>query len=192
MSRKLAAHVQDERAERHATTAVPLVPYPGMPALAHAVRVPVRREPDAPALRYVLAADAAPLRLPPRRAPRRRDGLWRHTCFELFVSAEGGGYDEFNFAPSGEWAAYRFAGYRREGTALECAAPTIVSRVGKRRLELEAAVACARRGRVTLGLCAVLEDVQGRLSYWALRHPGMAPDFHRAEGFALELDEVRD
>ena len=51
--------------------------------------------------------------LPPPKTPARRDGLWRTTCFELFVkNAENGSYCEFNFSPSGEWAAYAFDGYR--------------------------------------------------------------------------------
>jgi len=41
--------------------------------------------------------------------------------------------------------------------------------------------------RLRLGLTAVLEDLGGRLTYWALRHSAIRPDFHRAEGFALDL-----
>jgi hypothetical protein len=38
-----------------------------------------------------------------------------------------------------------------------------------------------------LGLSAVIEDTRGSLSYWALAHPPGKPDFHHADGFALEL-----
>jgi hypothetical protein len=39
--------------------------------------------------------------------------LWRHTCFEAFVrTSPGEAYYEFNFAPSTQWAAYHFSGYR--------------------------------------------------------------------------------
>jgi hypothetical protein len=38
-----------------------------------------------------------------------------------------------------------------------------------------------------LGLAAVLEDRQGRLSYWALAHLADRPDFHHPDSFILEL-----
>lgn len=41
--------------------------------------------------------------------------------------------------------------------------------------------------RLHLGLCAVVEDDAGGLSYWALCHAAGRPDFHRPEAFALEL-----
>ena len=37
------------------------------------------------------------------------------------------------------------------------------------------------------GLAAVLEDEDGRLSYWAARHPPGKPDFHHPDNFTLEL-----
>jgi hypothetical protein len=53
------------------------------------------------------------VRLPPAAAPKRADDLWRTTCFEAFIRAGiGAEYYEFNFAPSTQWAAYRFTGYR--------------------------------------------------------------------------------
>src|SRR5690349_5321972 len=64
------------------------------------------------------------LAMPPPAEPVRTDGLWRHTCFEAFVGA-GTGYYEFNLAPSGAWAAYRFDGYREGMAAAEVAAPPI-------------------------------------------------------------------
>jgi hypothetical protein len=38
-----------------------------------------------------------------------------------------------------------------------------------------------------MGLSAVIEERDGMLSYWALRHAPGKPDFHRRDGFALEL-----
>src|SRR3979411_2974518 len=53
--------------------------------------------------------------------------LWRHTCFEAFVrSSPGPDYYEFNFAPSTQWAAYRFNSYRSGiRVATEISAPRI-------------------------------------------------------------------
>jgi len=38
-----------------------------------------------------------------------------------------------------------------------------------------------------LALAAVIEEKDGRLGYWALRHPPGKPDFHHPEGYTLEL-----
>jgi hypothetical protein len=51
--------------------------------------------------------------LPAPVQPQRQDGLWQHTCFELFVRDCGSeAYLEFNLSPSGCWAAYVFDAYR--------------------------------------------------------------------------------
>lgn len=77
---------------------------------------------------FMVDAPLDALRLPPPAEPARRDGLWQSTCFELFLRAEGGeSYFEFNFSPSGEWAAYRFDNYRSGRTELAVAAPRILS-----------------------------------------------------------------
>ncbi len=41
---------------------------------------------------------------------------------------------------------------------------------------------------IRLGLSAVVEAVDGELSYWALRHPPGEPDHHHVDAFALQLD----
>jgi hypothetical protein len=38
-----------------------------------------------------------------------------------------------------------------------------------------------------LGLSAVLEEANGRKSYWALAHPPGKADFHHADCFTLEF-----
>ncbi|MFC7497623.1 hypothetical protein ACFQRC_00110 [Enterovirga sp. GCM10030262] len=42
-----------------------------------------------------------------------------------------------------------------------------------------------------LGLSAVIEETNGRKSYWALAHPPGDPDFHHEDCFALELAAAR-
>jgi hypothetical protein len=42
-------------------------------------------------------------------------------------------------------------------------------------------------GALRLGLAAVLEEGDGKLSYWALRHPAAVPDFHHRGGFTAKL-----
>ncbi|MEH6662078.1 MAG: hypothetical protein V7679_10555, partial [Parasphingorhabdus sp.] len=52
------------------------------------------------------------------------DDLWQYSCFELFLGEPGGErYCEFNFSPSGNWAAYSFDRYRDGMSQLQIARP---------------------------------------------------------------------
>ncbi|HEX8573739.1 MAG TPA: DOMON-like domain-containing protein [Allosphingosinicella sp.] len=42
-----------------------------------------------------------------------------------------------------------------------------------------------------LGLSAVIEENNGRISYWALAHPPGKPDFHHPDCFGLELPAAK-
>src|SRR5215470_8573687 len=65
------------------------------------------------AFAYVVTGTIGDLALPSVVTATRTDELWRHTCFEAFLGrSSNAGYYEFNFAPSTQWAAYRFSGYR--------------------------------------------------------------------------------
>jgi hypothetical protein len=146
-------------------------------------------------LSYVVTGKIGDLRLPPVTASARADELWRHTCFEAFVRASPGeAYYEFNFAPSTQWAAYRFDGYRSGmRVAAEIAAPQIEVQSAAGRytlqaaLELDALPSLPRNVGWRLGLAAVIEETNGNKSYWALAHPPGKPDFHHADGFAYDL-----
>ncbi len=145
--------------------------------------------------RYALRGDIPRLRLPRGGAGRRADGLWKHTCFEAFVSGVGrSDYHEFNFSPALDWAAYRFEAYRQGMSAANLIqAPGLQVRRDRDGLELAATVHLAGLGplasahELRLALAAVIEEEDGRLSYWALRHPAGSPDFHHPESFTLEL-----
>jgi hypothetical protein len=145
-------------------------------------------------LSFCLLGDVSGLLIPESRSPRRADHLWQHTCFEAFVmSGEGPGYREFNFSPSGEWAVYAFHRYRNGGVLENELSPEIEVRKDMNRLELDAEICqgLLPRGRpLRLGLSAVVEDVDGILSYWALRHPPGKPDFHHTDAFVLQLDKL--
>jgi hypothetical protein len=145
---------------------------------------------DSMTLAFTLEGDLSRLRIPEPRSPRRASGLWLHTCFEVFVMAEEGpGYREFNLSPSGEWAAYAFRDYRGGAELYIELSPEIVVRRSMARLQLDVKI-CRNFlpvGRpLRLGLAAVVEDVDGVLSYWALRHPPGKPDFHHIDGFAIQ------
>src|SRR5271165_2693948 len=128
--------------------------------------------------RYVLHAEIARVHAPPACTPERADGLWNHTCFEAFVMApDTVGYYELNFAPSRQWAVYRFAAYRVGMSEPRLNAPPVISvRRFADRLELDAAVrlhdliGLQGEPRLRLGLSAVVEEESGMTSYWALKH----------------------
>jgi hypothetical protein len=125
----------------------------------------------------------------------RSHELWRHTCFEAFVRAPVGSvYYEFNFAPSTQWAAYRFGSYRSGMfVAIDVGVPIIEVQSSPDRCTLQATLALDRLPALPrhagwrLGLSAVVEEAEHHLSYWALMHPPGKPDFHHADCFVHEL-----
>ena len=148
------------------------------------------------AITYSIEGDLARVYVPPPRPPQFVDGLWKHTCCECFISPKGRPeYHEFNFAPSGEWAAYAFAKYR-DGASLkdEALNPGIIVRKSAGKLEVTASIPLDRLSSVhrcatlALALAAVIEEEDGVLSYWALGHPAGQPDFHQRESFVLEIE----
>jgi hypothetical protein len=165
-----------------------------------AVRV-TTAEPDLLTLRYHLQADMSRVRIPEAgtAAPGRTDGLWKHTCFEAFVrTAESPGYYELNFSTAKQWAAYHFDSYRSGMKPVELVrAPGIEVRTAVDHLELDAVLplpitfdSVAARAAL-LALSAVIEEDNGRLSYWSARHPPGKPDFHHHDAFALELQPMK-
>lgn len=146
---------------------------------------------------YSVAGEISRLRLPApaSQIPQRADELWRHACFEAFIQAKGSeGYHELNFAPSGDWACYRFEAYRvGMADAPIVHTPRLAFRqephqlVLKARLNLNDLSASLGGSDLRLGLSAVMETEDGDISFWALAHPPGRPDFHHAAGFALPL-----
>ena len=146
------------------------------------------------ALSYMVSGPLGDLRLPPPATAGRAHALWEHTCFEVFIrAAPGGGYYEFNFAPSTHWAAYWLTGYRSGmEAAREIGDPAIAVQSSAERYTLRAVLDLDRLSRLPragwcLGLSALVEDVNGRKSYWALAHPPGRPDFHHSDCFAYEF-----
>jgi len=144
------------------------------------------------ALRYRLTGAIDRIRVPAPTAPLRTDHLWRHTCLELFVGGpEGDAYVECNFAPSGAWAAYAFDGYRDGMRPYAMPVPAIATTASTANLDVDVSIALpfalqADR-RVPLGITAVIESLDGVVSYWALAHPADRPDFHHRDGRVLRL-----
>ncbi|HEY0927179.1 DOMON-like domain-containing protein [Brevundimonas sp.] len=176
-----------------------LKPHPGTISSAlTAIEVSAHRGTDSRVtLTAHLLGDRNGVVLPPRTDPGRADGLWARTCLELFVAASDGGYYEFNFSPSGQWAAYRFTGYR-EGMAE--VTPEAITGFGYRvepgiigghvQIDLAGLEGIDFDAPLRVGLSAVIEEADGRRTYWALAHPAGKPDFHDPVAFAGEIAKV--
>jgi hypothetical protein len=133
---------------------------------------------------YTLSGNTADVVIPAPTSPTRTDGLWQATCFEAFISLGKCSYAELNFAPSGQWAAYRFTNYRQGMRELDIIAPQIrfVDNV------LTATVEMKTEAGAVLNLSVVIERRSGVRSYWALAHPkGNRPDFHTRDCFVAKL-----
>jgi hypothetical protein len=133
--------------------------------------------------------DLSRLVIPPPAAPARADDLWKTTCFELFVGGEGEAYREFNFSPSGQWAAYEFAGYRDLAGNSEALVEIETSHDSK-TLTLVARITSHVPNPARIGLTAVIAESDGGLRYWAVAFAPGKPDFHAEATRALLLDGV--
>jgi hypothetical protein len=173
-----------------------LVPHPTTPPGDPAFKVWVNVE-HAGALGVVastniwfgIGAPASRFVLPEAVEPARAEDLWQTTCFEAFVRVPGeDAYREWNFAPSGEWAAYDFSSHREGREDAEVGAPYVRVEDNMLWWALGATIAVDAGTPWELGLSAVLEEKDGTKSYWALAHPeGDKPDFHDPACFAAHL-----
>ena len=138
---------------------------------------------------FGVGAPASRFVIPKMSEPWRADELWRTTCFEAFLKPTGAdSYREWNFAPSGNWAAYDFPRYREDMARAEVGSPPYI------RMEdnftwwtVGATIAVDAGQQWQLGLSAVLEENDGTKSFWALAHPAEKPDFHHPDCFAAQL-----
>jgi hypothetical protein len=145
-------------------------------------------------IRFRIDGEVGRLRLPLPEVARRRDGLWQHSCFEAFLRADAGdSYHEFNFAPNGDWAAYRFGSRRAERSLPDLPPPRVLLARHGDHCMLTAGIPISALPELTgaasigAGLAAVIEAADGGLSYWALAHAGEKPDFHDPATFALRV-----
>lgn len=187
------------------TAAMQLTRHPaGPPGPACRFSADARRAADgALVLDYRLEGALGDIALPAPGDVRRADGLWQHTCFEAFLlSAPGPGYREFNFAPSGAWAAWDFSACRQGMRPAAVDAPpearwTRGADVLALSVRLAGGWSPDPARELRIGLTAVLARPSGTmtpgtlsqdpLTYWALHHPRSTPDFHDPDGFRLVL-----
>jgi hypothetical protein len=146
-------------------------------------------------LSYTLLGAVDAVDIPaPAHLPTRHHELWQSTCFEFFLGLQGSPqYWEFNLSPAGHWNVYRFEDYR-QGMIEE---PTVTTLPITLRIEPDAVSLSLTfdldnlipfRQTLDVAISAVLQTKAGKLSYWALTHPGPKADFHRRDSFTLCLE----
>ncbi len=172
-----------------------LQPFPAATPLPHLeITGNIARSSNRLAIHYTLFGQLADIAIPAIETTlARRDGLWEETCLEFFLAAKNSQqYWEFNLSPAGHWNVYRFAGYR-EGMQEEAAftALPFLVEIQLNSLSLALDVSLNRiipAGKtLEVGICAVIQDRSGQLTYWALTHHGPRADLHRRDGFLVEL-----
>lgn len=138
---------------------------------------------------FRVRGDISRLVIPPPTESGRADDLWRTTCFELFVSGEGGAYREYNFSPSGQWAAYEFDGYRAGMRNIPAGIETELYQE-KNELQFSVEIKTEFSNPVQIGLTAVIEETDGAIRYWSTAFAPGKPDFHAAAVRSLLFDGV--
>ena len=139
---------------------------------------------------YVVTGPVDRIRWPASAAPMHTDDLWQTTCFEAFLARSDGSYLELNFSTSGAWASYRFEGYRDGmSPAIDLPPPRLFVEQGTERIALTVIYELTDEFAppLKMALSAVIEQVDGTKSYWALAHPPGKPDFHHPTCFAATL-----
>jgi hypothetical protein len=139
---------------------------------------------------FGIGAPASRFEIPPFSDESvRAEDLWQSTCFEAFFRVPGeDAYREWNFAPSGNWAAYDFTSRREGRSDADVSTPYIRVEDNLTWWAVAATIAVDAAVPWTFGVSAILEEKDGTKSYWALSHPpGEKPDFHDPICFAAKL-----
>jgi hypothetical protein len=171
-----------------------LIPFPGPinPVISLAGNLLLQN--NLLALRYALTGEIEAVSLPPAALnPRRKDELWKATCFEFFLAIKDlPGYWEFNMSPSGDWNVYRMDVYRRVGFREETAISHLPFEFKKEsdQCSLDVSVDLTSilrpKAELQIGITAIIQTRNYDETYWALVHPGPHADFHLRESFILE------
>ena len=174
---------------------VSLIPFPGAedrPDLT--ITGTIGRCADTLSIACAIAGNLSVLAVPAAaKSPERKHRLWEETCLELFLGTKrSDGYWEFNVSPAGHWNVYRFTSYRkgmREEPAIASLPFRVLAQPGAIRfsLDLNLGKILPSGESIEVGVCAVLRTIAGKTSHWALAHPGPRPDFHRRDGFLLNI-----
>jgi hypothetical protein len=174
-----------------------LIPFPDPPIPEIQIRGRLSRQANILKICYSLTGNIETLIIPRiSNAPKRRDELWKVTCFECFIcQPDDPQYWEFNMSPSGDWNVYRMDGYRRLGFREETSIQQLTVSVRREPgcLSAEANVdlgpIISEESPIQVAIASIVHSGDGQETYWALTHPNPQPDFHLRESFTLVLAE---
>ncbi|GAB5459600.1 MAG: DOMON-like domain-containing protein [Henriciella sp.] len=147
------------------------------------------------AVTYDMTGDINSVRWPEISKHQFRQGLWKTTCFELFIGAHSTErYLEFNFSPSTEWCGLSFKSYRHgQSDIRELAFSKFDVTRSENAFSMHVQFVApeplldAGKSDYRAALTAVVEETDGRLVYWADAHRSEAPDFHNNKSFERDL-----
>jgi hypothetical protein len=167
-----------------------LVRHPDAPPGAiHTVEAELQRVPGGAVATFRAIGDISRLVIPTPAPAVRTSGLWQTTCFELFEAGEGDRYREYNFSPSGAWAAYQFDAHREGMRDVDAQIEAKIS-ANDKVLEMVAKIESKFELPSFVGLTAVIEEADGLMRYWATAFAPGEPDFHAAATRSLLFDGV--
>ena len=141
-------------------------------------------------IEYVISDDWQKVKIPSKsNSCDRQDGLWETTCLEFFIGiVDSPIYWEFNLSPSGCWNVYRFTGYR-EGMEIETAFENLPFEFIQQsdrlllQIQIDTTQIVKKSQALEIAITTVIEEQEGNISYWALKHSGKQADFHLRDSF---------
>ena len=171
-----------------------LIPFGDLPSPEIEIVGFIFRDRDRLNIQYQLQGELSDIIIfQPTLTPTRQYDLWEHTCFELFLRLENTTkYWEFNLSPAGDWNVFYLTDYRQnmsEEMAI-AALPFEVSQTTKSLqliLNFDLNSIIKSEQNIDVAITTVVENKERELSYWALAHRAIAPDFHHPDSFILSL-----
>ena len=174
-----------------------LIPFPDPAVPDLTIKGGLVRQNNLLGIHYALHGKIEDILLPTLSVnPRRKEELWKATCFEFFLAVKDlPQYWEFNLSPSRDWNVYRMDAYRRIGFREEMSIQQLQFDVQKHKngFLLNATVDLNPIIKVEqileVGVATIIQTKEGGETYWALAHPAQHADFHLRETFTLALAE---
>lgn len=127
----------------------------------------------------------------------RRDYLWQHTCFELFIGIKNkSAYREINLSPAQAWNCYQFEQYRQPAQMPPVPAQDIqLLELKAQPQKLEAILDLqqflqtneCQWDDLVFGLTSVVKLKNNSELYFALKHSTDQPDFHCKRDWTASL-----
>ena len=124
--------------------------------------------------------------------------LWEKTCFELFIKNEKDQFIEFNFAPNFEWNCFYFDKKggalaewekmpRPESDILLSAEHFFMFVNIRKEFFPEGFFNSNKKQILSAGISSVIKEKIGSLSYWAMTHADVQPNFHHFDSFKYKF-----